>query len=245
MNTEKQTLTYLNSNQQLQKIIKKEIIKDNKILANNFQMLGIINSYGYNSKILYRLLRKLNTNCAYISNTELCYKQKVQFCNEHYYTELNLNALYNKLKSEGITHIIFNMSPEQYESISSLQFDYCIINDINISTPKEIQVINKIIKRTKKKIIVCSEDKLYKKLRYKDRHITLGKSGNYNVNNYVNKSNSFLIHLEHLYNVHNISITTHNPHIIKTHLLSIILVSQLEYDLQEVINKYKKIKNRD
>jgi len=224
----------------VQKYLKKMLIKQNKYLEANFKFIAIINSFNEENNILYTLLKKLKIKCAYLTSQLLCYHRKKEYFTNETLNYILLNRILNKLKNKDITHIIINITPDQIDLLQNIRFAHCIINDLNIIDKKEITTINNITKNTLGHIAICSDDKYFKKIKKRSNFITVGKTANYKISKYFRRSNYTIVNFEHQYNKYSLYTGTTNPYIIKTYLLSMIIATHLGHDLLDVIKTLNK-----
>lgn len=231
-----------------EKYLTKILGKDNKKLTKDIKIIGITGTKGKTTtaSIVYNMLIKMGVNAAYIGTLGLYYKDKKEMLDNTTPDILSLNKIFKKLKEENITHVVMEISSHAlfYKRINGLTLSVASFTnlsqdhiDFHKTMDNYLHEKLKILKYLDGPIILNDDDNASNSFKKKTRkYITIGKNGDYKINNYILYETNTIINIEHQYNKYSISIPYIGKFNIYNYLEALCIMIALGYDILDIIN---------
>lgn len=231
-----------------------KLSKENKKLAKEFKIIGITGTKGKSTSamLVYEMLKLLKVRCAYIGTLGLYYLNNIEVLNNTTPDIVTLNKILKKLKDNDITHIVMEVSSHALSEkrINGLSFDVSAFTnlsqdhlDYHKTMANYLQAKLKILKYTKGKIVINSDDKASLAFQKKTKdYFAIGKNGNISLTNYTLYPSNMIINFAYNYSHYTVSIPLVGKHNIYNYLIALGIMINLGFDLHDIINITNSIK---
>ena len=208
-------------------MINKNILKENKKIAKNFEII-LIMGYKYKNEIahiVYKNLIKSNEKVLLLKNNGYYINKKYHKINNNLNHEI-INNIFKKAKEKEVKYIIICINNSHIKNNLLKNINYNIMC-ISSFIGDDIKFVLKEIKKVKEVLILNNDEKYSKIFRKKHKNvITIGNKGTYEIDKF-NKN------FEYEYNLYHLNINEINLLYSKT--IAIAILVYIGFDISYLI----------
>ncbi len=234
-----------------EKYLKEKMIEEYSPIINNINLIGVTGTNGKTTTcfLIYQLLKNLGKKVAYLGTIGFYYNDVVKELNNTTPDILTLYKLLLEAKENNVEYIVMEVSSHAIalERIAGLKFQVGAFTNLSQDHLDFHKTMDEYLK-TKLKfkeylngVIIVNNDDSYSDSFKTGNYLTIGQTGDYKIINtnyyqdstdiefsYDNKNYKVNINLISNFNVYN-------------YLMSVAILNNLNFSIEEIINNSKKI----